>query len=62
MSKYLHIVSHVDVDWSRWAKSLAPRMNFVKEKKNSSKMEISDGAQKEMEFLCLHDIVSKVEK
>ena len=37
-------------------------MNFVKRRKTSSKLDIPDGARKEMEFLFLHDIVSKVEK
>ena len=62
MSKYLHVVGQVDVDLSRWAKSLFSRMNFVKQRKTSSKVDILDGVQKETELLYLHDIVSKVEK
>ena len=30
MSKYPHVVGQIDVDSSRWAKSLFSRMNFVK--------------------------------
>ena len=37
-------------------------MNLVKRRETSSKVDIPDGAQKEIEFLYLHDIVSKVEK
>ena len=37
-------------------------MNFVKRRKTSSKVDIPDGARKEIELLYLHDIVSKVEK
>ena len=62
MSKYPHAVGQVDIDSSRWAKSLFSRINFVKRRKTSSKVDISDGARKEIEFLYLHDIVSKVEQ
>ena len=62
MSKYPHIVGQVDVDSSRWAKSLFTRMNFVKRRKTSSKVDIPDGARKEIEFLFLHEMVSIVEK
>ena len=37
-------------------------MNFVKWRKRSSKVDISDEARKEIEFLYLHDIVSEIEK
>ena len=47
---------------SRWVKSLFARMNFVKRKKTSSKVDIPDKACKEIEFLFLHEIVTKVEK
>ena len=62
MSKYPHVVGQVDVDASRWAKSLFTRMNFLKRRKTSSKVDIPDGARKEIEFLFLHKIVSIVEK
>ena len=61
MSKYPHVVDQVDVELSsRLAKSLFSRMKFFKWRKTSSKMDILDGARKEIEFLYLHDIVSKV--
>ena len=47
---------------SHWAKSLFDRMNFVKRRKTSSKVDIPDKARKEIEFLFLHEIVTKVEK
>ena len=53
MSKYPHVVGQIDVDSSRWAKSLFSRTNFVKRRY---------GARKEIEFLFLHEIVSIVEK
>ena len=62
MSKYPHAVDQVDIDSSCWAKSLFCRINFVKRRKTSSKVDIPDGARKEIEFLYLHDIVSKVEQ
>ena len=37
-------------------------MNFVKRRKTSSKVDIPDKARKEIEFLFLHEIVTKVEK
>ena len=62
MSKYPHVVGQVDVDSSSWAKSLFSRMNFVKQRKTSSKVDIPDGVRKEMEFLYFHDIVSKIKE
>ena len=62
MSKDPHDVGQVDFDSSRWAKSLFFRMNFVKRRKTSSKEGILDVAQKEIQLLYFHDIVSKVEK
>ena len=62
MSKYPHVVGEIDIDSSRWAKSLFSRMNFVKRRKTFSKVDIPDGARKEIEFLFLHEIVSVVEK
>ena len=61
MSKYPHVVGHINVDSSRWAKSLLSQMNFVKQWKTSSKVDIPDGARKEIEFLYLDDILSKVD-
>ena len=62
MSKYSRVVGQNDVESSRWAKSLFFRMNFVKRRKTLSKVNILDGVRKEIEFLYIHDIVSKVAK
>ena len=62
INKYPHVVCQIDIDSSRWAKSLFSRMNFVRQRKTSSKVYIPDGARKETEFLYVHEIVSKVEK
>ena len=43
MSKYPHVVGEVDVDSSRWAKSLFSQMNFVKRSKAASNVDIPDG-------------------
>ena len=48
VSKYPHVAVQVDIDSSRWAKSLFPRMNFAKRRKTSSKADIPDGARKEI--------------
>ena len=37
-------------------------MNYVRRRKTSSKVDIPENARKEIEFLFLHEIVSKVEK
>ena len=62
ISKYPYVASDIDVNSSRWAKSLFARMNFVNRRKASSKVDIPDKARKEIEFLYLHEIVTKVEK
>ena len=61
-NKYPNTVGYIDIESNRWAKSLFTRMNFVKRRKTSSKVDIPEGAHKEIEFLFLHDIVSKVEQ
>ena len=62
ISKYPYVAGDIDVNSSRWAKSLFARMNFVKRRKAPSKVDIPDKARKEIEFLFLHEIVAKVEK
>ena len=56
------VVGDIDVNLSRWAASLFRRMGFAKRRKTSSKVDIPDGARKEIEFLFHHDIVSRVEE
>ena len=62
ISKYPYVAGDIDVNSSRWAKSLFARMNFLKRRKTSSKVGIPDKARKEIEFLFLHEIATKVEK
>ena len=62
ISKYPHIAGDIDINSSRWAKSLFKRMNYVRRRKTSSKVDIPEKARKEIEFFFLHEIVAKVEK
>ena len=62
ISKHPYVAGDIDGNSSRRAKSLFARMNFVKRRKISSKVDIPDKAHKEIEFLFLHEIVTKVEK
>ena len=62
ISKYSYVAGDIDVNSSRWTKSLFARINFVKRRKTSSKVDIPDKARKELKFLFLHEIVTKVEK
>ena len=62
ISKYLYVAGDIDVNSSCWAKSLFARMNFVKRRNTCSKVDIPDKACKEINFLFLHEIVTKVEK
>ena len=50
------VVGDIDVNLSRWAASLFRRMGFAKRRKTSFKVDIPDGARKEIEFLFHHDI------
>ena len=62
IKKYPHTAGDVDVESSHWAKSLFRRMNFVRRRKTSSEVDIPEKARKEIEFLFLHEIVTKVEE
>ena len=62
ISKYPYVAGDIDVNSSRWAKNVFARMNFVKRRNTSSKADIPDKACKEIEFLFLHEIVTKFEK
>ena len=62
MNKHPYVVHQADVGSSCWSKSFFIRMNFVKRKKASSKVGILGGTRKKIEFLLLHEILSKVEK
>ena len=56
------VVGDIDVSSSLWAASLFRRMGFLKRRKTSSKVDIPDGARKEIKFLFYHDIVLRVEE
>ena len=56
------VVGDIDVNLSRWATSLFRQMGFVKRHKTSSKVDIPDGARKDIKFLFHHDIASHVEE
>ena len=60
--KYPGVVGDTDVDSSFWAQSLFRRMGFSRRRKTSTKVDIPISARKEIEYLFLHEIVSKVEK
>ena len=62
LMKRYPVVGEIDIDNSRWAKNLFQRMNFVERRKTSSKVDISEGARKKIEYKFLHEIVSLVEE
>ena len=62
MRKYPGIVGDIDIDSSSWAQSLFLCMGFVKRRKTSSKLDIPEAARKEIEYVFLYEIASRVEK
>lgn len=59
ISKHPNTAANVDIESSRWSKHLFTRMDFVKRRKTSSKIEIPEKARKEIE-LFLQDTVSRI--
>ena len=55
-------VRNIDFEVKSLGSRLFKRMGFVKRRKTSSKVEISDAARKEIEFQFHHEIVTYVEK
>ena len=53
----LEKLKDLDLENSSWAKSLFKRMSFVKEAAATGRPDISEGTEKEAEFLFLHQIV-----
>ena len=45
ISKYPYVAGDIDVNSSRWAENLFARVNFVKRRKKSSKVDIPDKAR-----------------
>ena len=62
MRKYPGTVGNIDIDSSSWALSLFRRMKFVKRRKTSSKVDIPEAARKEIGYVFLYEITSRVEK
>ena len=62
MERYPRLISSVDIESSHWAQSLFRRMGFRRHQTKTSKLEIPEGALKEIKMLFHHDIVIKVEK
>ena len=62
MTRNPHLIGNVDVESSHWVQSLYHRMGFRRRQATTSKLEIQEGALKEIKFLFHHDIASKVEK
>lgn len=59
--RYSHVAGNVDVESSSWDKGLFARMNYARRRKTWSKVDIPENARKKIEFLFLHEIVSKEE-
>ena len=59
MKRYPNVVGETDVENSRWAKRLFQRMNFVKRRKTPSKVDIPEGARKEIEYVFFFRIFGR---
>ena len=62
MTRNSHFIGNVDVESSHCAQSLYRRMGFRRRQATTSKLEIPEGALKEITLLFHHDIASKGEK
>ena len=62
MERYPRLIGSVDIESSHWAQSLFRRMGFRRRQATTSKLEIPEGALKEIKMLFHHDIVTKIEK
>ena len=62
MERYPRLTGSVDIESSHWAQSLFRRMGFRRRQATTSKLEIPEGALKEIKMLFHHDIVTKVAK
>jgi len=50
--KYPNVAGDIDVDSSRWAKSLFAKVDYVRRRKTSSKVDIPEKARKESSCFC----------
>ena len=62
MERYPRLIGSVDIESSHWAQSLFGRIGFRRHQATTSKLEIPEGALKEIKMLFHHDIVTKVAK
>ena len=62
MKRYPRLIGSDDIESSHWAQSLFRRMGFRRRQATTSKLEIPEGALKEIKMLFHHDIVTKVAK
>ena len=62
MERYPRLIGSVDIESSHWAQSLFRRMGFRRRQATTSKLEIPEGALKEIKVLFHHDIITKVTK
>ena len=62
MKRYPRLIGSDDIESSHWAQSLFRRMGFRRRQATTSKLEIPEGALKEIKMLFHHDIVTKVTK
>ena len=62
MERYPRLIGSVDIESSHWAQSLFRRMGFRRHQATTSKLEILEGALKEIKMLFHHDIVTEVAK
>lgn len=60
--KYPNIIGDINLESSYWAQSLFRRMGFCRRRKTCAKIDLPESARKEIEYLFLYEIVSKVEK
>ena len=62
MERYPRLIGSVDIESSHWAQSLFRRMGFRHRQATTSKLDIPEGALKEIKMLFYHDLVTKVAK
>ena len=62
MERYPRLIGSVDIKSSHWAQSLFRRLGFRRRQATTSKLEIPEGALKEIKMLFHHNIVTKVAK
>ena len=59
MERYPRLIGSADIESSHWAQSLFRRIGFRRRQATTSKLELPEGALKEIKMLFHHDIVTK---